>query len=351
MVRLLFITMATLCGVGCAVLAINDPTLIDRLAGRGPVALSTDNPYIAANLLLAREMEQSAELRGFLEKKGAPPAIEVRRDFFAPPQLELFYPMTHQRYVLEPLGTTWLIPSPQPLEGEKLQQITVLTKNLKGRPALLPVSPLPPPATPLPAPVVHTAERAEREQKSESLNDAGSPFQSPRITPTPNLKTPTPRTVAPRTTPKPARPREEAAAPVTPLSTTPAQSPPTPPPLAQETLHDVRERAAPQPKLPPLQDSPEAARIRSLAAKASGTAELSPQGDIVHYVSGAGESLLDVARWYTFDPENAPRLARINRIADPSSLAQGDQIIIPSYMVKNTARLDDGAVQALHHGQ
>lgn len=86
------------------------------------------------------------------------------------------------------------------------------------------------------------------------------------------------------------------------------------------------------------------------SASAQGAAETTPKGDVVHYVTYSGETLALIARWYTYDHLNASRLARINQIPDPNVLEIGDQIIVPSYMVKNKVRLSEESIRSLKLG-
>jgi hypothetical protein len=81
------------------------------------------------------------------------------------------------------------------------------------------------------------------------------------------------------------------------------------------------------------------ARMSStLTATLLGKAERSPGGDIIHYVVSTKEKLSQIADWYTKDKTNSERLARINGIKD---LNPGDQIVIPSYLVREEARMPD----------
>ena len=80
-------------------------------------------------------------------------------------------------------------------------------------------------------------------------------------------------------------------------------------------------------------------------------AEISPKGDLIHYVSDPFESLLIIALWYTLDIENSERIARINHIKDASNLKTGQQIIIPGYMLKNKLLLNKEALTAIEEAR
>ncbi|MDZ4786394.1 MAG: hypothetical protein SGJ02_10000 [bacterium] len=87
--------------------------------------------------------------------------------------------------------------------------------------------------------------------------------------------------------------------------------------------------------------------ILKLKNEAKDPAELSPKGDLVHYVTYSGETLIMISRWYTLDARNLGRISRINNLKNPSQLEIGDTIVIPSYLVKNKNRLNEATVKTL----
>jgi hypothetical protein len=100
------------------------------------------------------------------------------------------------------------------------------------------------------------------------------------------------------------------------------------------------------PDAPEVQQlSPAEARYQSVITKLEATiesnAELTPKGDVVHYVTFPGETLSMIARWYTHDRENVGRIARINAQKNPDVLAVGDTVIVPSYLLKNRKRFTE----------
>lgn len=216
------------------------------------VALSPQNPYIAANLLLTREMELSPDLKGFIEHRGMPGTLEVKRETLGPLFLYFYYPKEKASYSLEDIGDQqWLIKGPFPLSPSVAAQVSALSL----------------------------------EQNSQSN------FSSPP----PNV-------------------------PSAPVIITPAQA------TRQES---------------------EAELIARLSKTSTALAELSPRGDLVHYVTSPKETLSMIARWYTGDAENTARLQNINKLSARQALSVGDTIIIPSYMLKNKHRLDEQSISAL----
>ena len=59
----------------------------------------------------------------------------------------------------------------------------------------------------------------------------------------------------------------------------------------------------------------------------------------------SSETLSLISRWYTKDPSNADKIARINSKNVKDSLLIGDKIIIPSYLIKNKNKLTQKALQ------
>lgn len=254
--------LAWLAGItGCAERLTMDSGLVRRLNNRGPVILSPDNPYIAGNLLLAKEMEKSEELRGFVKHRGAPAALEVEKTTFAPLIMSLYYPEKGERYVAEQTDDGgWFIKGPEAIEQAKLAEV------------------------------------------------------------------------------------QSAAAPSTgsqPIALPPAELTGGSAPAAEPSRTDI----SPEPSAP-LEEPARAGGVKSLDLEEDdkAKAEITPKGDLVHYVTYQGESLALIAEWYTDDIANAGKLARMNSISQSNSLAIGDTIVIPSYMVKNKNQLPEIAV-------
>ena len=96
-----------ICLTACSPQLSLDNGLISRLNNRGPGALSPNNPFLAANLLISKEMEDSAELQGFIQHRGAPDALEVEKDIFTPLFLHFYYPENREQYSLEKIEETY----------------------------------------------------------------------------------------------------------------------------------------------------------------------------------------------------------------------------------------------------
>lgn len=270
-------------------------SLIKRLRNRGPVALSSDNPFIAANLLISNEAQNSPELAGFINHRGAPLAIEIHTELFEPVNMDFFYPKEQEVYSLEDYENTWIIRGPFPLDRDKMKEVLALTAGIKEDPKLsIAKAPV---ATNVESPY-SKSEVLETKPKVEEVEPESSDIK------------------------KPAPESEKITA---------FQSPYT---------SNVARSAA-------VSASQEEETIAKLSQAIRETPELTPKGDAVHYVTYSGETLSMIARWYTNERANASKLARINKLNNPNKLDIGDTVIIPSYLLKNKKRLTEQAVQAL----
>jgi len=108
---------------GCSMQPRTHHSLIQGAKDRGPIAISTENPYLVGNRILDLEMERSAELEGFIQKRGGPAAIEVRRELFSAMELILFYPENNHYYEALETSQGWLIDGPREISPEKRQQL------------------------------------------------------------------------------------------------------------------------------------------------------------------------------------------------------------------------------------
>ncbi len=271
--------------VGCAETVRVNAGLISRLQNRGAVALSSDNPYLAANLLVSREMERSAELKGFIEHRGAPLALEVKKEAFEALTMDFYYPESREFYSLEEVDRTWVIRGPLTIPRDKMKEVATLTRDIQGNPTLTP--------------------RAIEPGPFQSYNDKAKDFYG------------------------------EAD----------ASSAPTPKPDPNPSPTKLTAKAIPPPV--PTKELTMNQTISALKAKGGGEAEITPKGDLVHYITYPGETLSMIARWYTDDRANAGKIARINNLSDPNQLEIGDMVVIPSYLVRNKIRMGEEVVQKL----
>lgn len=317
------------CGVllagvsGCAPSISNDNTLTKRLANRGPVALSADNPFIAANLLLSREMERSPELKGFIEHRGQPTALNVERGLLGSLELTLLYADKGERYVLERSDDMWIISSPLPTVP-----IPPVSAQLAAK---APASESAPPGS------AASAEEPPRESAAIEAT-APSALLPPRIVLAERLQA---TATGAASTPEIVTPLPLKGDATVPDTTRAALQPGAFTSSARENPPAEKSTLAP---LAPQAPTP---LIRLRAEAAGHPAETTPRGDLVHHVTDPTETLHLIATWYTDGVANAPRLARINGRSSTAPLLLGDTIVVPAYLIENRNRLTDGARREL----
>lgn len=291
-----------------------DQGLINRLKNRGPIALSSENPYLAANLLVAKEAEKSKVIRGFVKYRGAPRAIEVRKDVFRPLKFNFFYPESREYFALESIGETWIVDGPKRIPDEIMPTVAKLTRNIKDEPLL----------------AIGRTEQAALVEKDTFAQNTAGPWQDtkPALNGHTQLEANAEDSFIARLN-KIEQDADKNAAPA-------VKSKPPKRITAQSSQKTKAENS-------------DLEMIRELQQRQTSdkSAEVTPNGDVVHYVTYPGENLSMIARWYTHDRNNIGRLSRLNELDDPNALQIGDMIVIPSYLVKNTHRLTKGAIDAL----
>lgn len=293
-------------GLGCVKAPTLHETILSHLRDKGPIEVVPDNPFLASSLLLAKEAESSPEMRGFLEHKGSPKAFEVQGAESGRSSITFYYPDSREKYTFDKADGVYIISGPFPLDPKKIGELQTL-----GAPGAAKAQ------APLPA---RTQEPKQSAAPAKKPDPTGAPSQMPTQPPK-EIKTSAQAN-------EPADKKVEAAPAAAPIDT---------------------------PKAPPTRTEPtpdQAPTIQEIIGKYGGAnpAETTSKGDLVHFVTFQGESLSIISRWYTLDLANAPRIARINRLKDPNDLKLGDQIIIPSYLVKNKSRLTAPGMQALIEG-
>jgi hypothetical protein len=299
-----------------------DNSLLGRLTDRGPVALSADNPFLAANLLVAKECERSPEMKGFIKHRGTPAAIEVLRDTFSPVRLKFYYPERSEYYLFEEMNETWMISGPF-TPGQESAPVTLTATGNGSDRALLNLGGTESDTSPA---AIETAaiEEATARHSEVSTGDSLSSEETPPVKSAPG---------------SPRRFLKHGSIPASPPSPASLTSGPGFRSPAQPRMLDEGDTASAQAPLP-----------ESLETAAGHQAEMSPRGDLVHYVTYSGETISILARWYTGDRNNASRIAHINGIQNPDMLGLGDAIVIPSYLLKNTNRLTEPGLKQVQQG-
>ena len=305
--------------IGCSDSLRTRPLSV-RLANRGSYLITDKDPYLAPNLMLDRELGSDPDIRGFLKTKGKPFAIQVQKGFLSPLTVFLYYPEKGETYRLEKGGLLWLISGPEPLEGDELQQILALA------------------STPTELPTVDSSSDDSDEKTDES--SAPSPTTHSKILFQPEKS----HSDASRSGTSLSEGDGDDMGPIHEgknLELTPSHSESTK--RVASTTNESAENNRSVKKTGTFKE-----KVQALVRETkSGEAELTPKGDVVHYVSFDGETLSNVAAWYTYDKSNVGKIARINQRKADDKLALGDSIVIPSYLVRNKTLLTKTALKDL----
>jgi hypothetical protein len=348
-------------------------------------------------------MAASPELKGFIDHRGTPQALEVETSFFSPTTLTLYYPEAAEGFSLESSDTTWIIEGPFTLEESKRQELARLSRDparLRADGSLESRGTEGKGNTSLPESGNHVGSAVPQDTNSARTGFESGPFANQGSEGTDSLKAAASAESDPFlgrleeayrlkgkksesqgfSSPSDGTKQHEALsralqegepsdskisldasqvpssgnlqAPLAknpePLPFKPAFLPTREDPLKETASSSTTPATGTSAKPETARGSEEEQFLRALAEKEStNKAELTPKGDLVHYVTLQGETLSNIARWYTFDRENAKRLARINELKNPDQLSLGDIVIIPSYLVKNQRRLTESGLAAI----
>jgi hypothetical protein len=125
------VSITTACSTGRS-------STFSTLSEQGILTVSSDNPYVGANIFLANEMEESRYLHNFLKEKGAPQAIELNGQTIEGSELKLFYSGRQEMYSAVPqfdrsLGTKeWIVRGPYALDRASFRQVSSLPSSKGG---------------------------------------------------------------------------------------------------------------------------------------------------------------------------------------------------------------------------
>jgi len=279
MKRSLLLSFSVACALGiftaCARPTNNFPTL----ANTGVLPLSTNNPYVGANLYISDEMAKSDYLYRFLRSRGAPTAIEVIQDSFNPTRVLMFYPSDKEVYAADVVDRNrthqWIIKGPYGIERQDYRSLAALEGAMQGDPVLL------------------------VNGKAERFRKAGPPVPPVQVL-KPRIPTPTP---TPAPTKKPVK---------RPVIKAPSEKPAGPDPKAFKPLN-----------------SDQQAILMS-----QGFAERAENGDVIHTVGGDNETISAIAAWYTGSTANAKAVADLNGSNLTDALPRGKRIRVPIALLK-----------------
>jgi len=130
-----FVALSLCITIGCST---GTHSTFSSLADQGILTVSSDNPFVGANIFLASEMEESRYLYNFMREKGSPQAIELTGHDIADSELKLFYSGRQEMYTAVPhfdrsLGTKeWVVRGPYSLDRASYRQVTALPASQGG---------------------------------------------------------------------------------------------------------------------------------------------------------------------------------------------------------------------------
>jgi hypothetical protein len=246
------------------------------MVNQGILPLSTSNAYLGSNLFIAEEAQRSRQLYNFLAGRGGPTAIELSEKEGHPPHLLMFYPRDKEVYAAElaDLETEnggrfreWVIRGPYSIERKDYKELVRLESAFNGEPLFF----------------IAGREHRFRFQPKETEAEV-------RTVLVPVLPTPAPTPVK-KVKAKGATPKVEARA----------------------KIEELRG----------LNTDQQALRM------AQGFAERAENGDIIHTVTSASETLLTIAKWYTGSEALSLALASANGLQPGAAVAVGTRITIP----------------------
>ncbi len=284
-------------------------SLISRLRTRGIVTLSHDNPYIASNLLIAKEISSSKELEGFIQHKGIPNLIEVNKELLKTLKYKFFYPQERIYYSLELTNNMWIINGPTQITEEQNKQIFYLTGGKLFVPKVLSSDEL--------SSIYPSSNKEMTQYPNSNSNNIDNDFFNPNVENNPVIKD------------TPSVSKEKGN-------------------IKNEKMeNNVQKSSKPIPPTTSFASNPDLSLDKIINSTSTYTAELNYRGDLIHYVAYQGETLSLISRWYTKEVNNSEKIARINSVQNGDKLEIGDKIIIPAYLLKNKNKLTQDALKQM----
>ncbi|MGI6679961.1 MAG: hypothetical protein ACOX3T_00460 [Bdellovibrionota bacterium] len=306
-------------------------SLVSKLKNRGMIALSSENPYIAPNLLIAKEIDANKELKGFIDHRGLPNVIQVNKEYFRPIKYRFYYALERAFYNLELVNNTWVINGPIPINQLEANQIYYLTGGNFKAPQILLSSEL-------------LSNKENLNNQNDNIITLNNDITNSASSANDNIKN---------------NITQKSPSITSPSSKLPKKSEPKS--LPKQNVKQGYQGAIKSDVAKGQSSATKNARGDSLSREAVSrenvilddiikktstySAELNYQGDLIHYVTYRGENLSLISLWYTKDQSNADKIARINSKRSQEALNIGDKIIIPSYLLKNKNKLTQKALQ------
>ncbi len=269
--------------VGLAACANRNPQF-SALHDQGLIPVSRDNPYVGTNLYLASEMEQSSYLYNFFKENGVPQAIDIVGGSEDSAELKMFYNGKNQMYVATPIekrdpaSAEWVIRGPYNIDKNYYRQVSQLSTQ--------------------------TAASFELWGRRETVGGVEAVAEQRVILP---AFVPTPK---PKPRQKPASSQGNAV----------AKSPPSDGPAISGVYTGSQ---------------PELTLDQQALMESKEHAERSPNGDLIHVVRSATETLGQIANWYAGSGEHAQKIAEKNNLPLDAKLEPGSRVFIQADLIVN----------------
>ncbi|NMC63825.1 MAG: hypothetical protein GYA55_11735 [SAR324 cluster bacterium] len=268
---------------------------------KGPLPLSTTNPYLGTNLFLSNEFQKSPELFNFLKGRGAPSAIDIKESGVEVPTMRMFYTQDKQMYIaelqqIEPYYQ-WIVRGPYAITRIDYRRLPK-ESSIGSQEALF---------------IYEGREYRFREAPQESAKTIVS------------LKVPE----APK---KKFKPRPKAAKVIKSegnVITTQAQQVTPALEIGSNTSMNLDQQALQMAKSGTIQ-SPKVSAVES------SNLDKTSDGDVIHIVKRSNQTMKEVVEWYIGSMENAEEIAKKNGVALDTPLPEGKKILIPGLLVKQS---------------
>jgi hypothetical protein len=110
----------------------------EGITNQGIVSVSSQSPFMGANVFLGQEMESSSYLYNFMRSRGSPQAIELSGTSEMGAQMNLFYSREREFYTAVPKfdqqtkTKEWIIRGPYPITREQYPYVSKLNEDQGG---------------------------------------------------------------------------------------------------------------------------------------------------------------------------------------------------------------------------
>ena len=266
----------------CAVSCSRSIPGYSSLSDQGILAVSDTNPYLGSNMLLAQEAERSPVFLRFLRERGAPKAIQVKVGPFKNPELVLYYPESKSYYLANweerRAPAQWITAGPFGVTRRDYRELAKILKDTPHEPVFI---------------------LWGRPYQFKAVQQAKAPAPKVLI---PKLPPPKPK-------PKPKRVKKKSTA-------------------VKKQSGDKTVVKSPL-EFTPLNSDQQAIQI------SKGYAPRDKNGDIIHPVKNATETLGKISKWYTGATDHIDAIREANGLSEAAKLTPGQKIRVPVKLIKN----------------